>query len=182
MKLNNTPSHFNGLARSLHWLMASMILAILFIGVGMTTSISHRVWLIDLHRPLGIAIFLLAILRILNRRRGSPALPANLPNWQKLIAKLSHLALYALMLGLPLLGWALLSAGGYPIVIFEGFNLPSIMTSDPIAYTWLRDAHGTLAWILYFVIVGHISAALVHAWIYRDGVFSRMIKGKTKQN
>ncbi len=50
-------THFNLPARVLHWLMAAMILTMLFVGVGMVASVTQRPWLIDLHRPLGIAIF-----------------------------------------------------------------------------------------------------------------------------
>lgn len=63
----HAPQHFNILARSLHWLMAVMILAMLFIGAAMMTSLHHRIWLIDLHRPLGVAILLLALMRLVNR-------------------------------------------------------------------------------------------------------------------
>lgn len=180
-KASSAPRHFNWLARCLHWSMACMILAMLFIGIGMTTSIDHRIWLIDLHRPLGIAILVLAIVRLANRlRHPAPPLPASLAPWQRLAARLSHLLLYALMLALPLIGWALLSAGGYPVVLFNGWNLPAIVPADPALYAWLRDAHGLLAWLLYFVIVGHLSAALAHAWIFRDGVFSSMARGAGK--
>lgn len=64
---DNAPRHFNLTARILHWLMAAAILAMLFIGVGMTTSMTWRPWLIDIHRPLGIAILLLVIIRLINR-------------------------------------------------------------------------------------------------------------------
>lgn len=172
------PRHFNALARGLHWLMAVMILAMLFIGAGMVTSLHHRIWLIDLHRPLGIAILVLALLRLANRLCSRPPeLPDSLPHWQVLAAKASHWALYALMLGLPLIGWALLSAGGFPIVLFKGVDLPAIVPASPTLYAWLRDAHGLLARLLFAVVVAHLSAALIHAWIYRDGVFSSMAKG-----
>ena len=95
---------FNFVARLLHWLMAVLILAMLFIGVGMMSSLSLRPWLIDLHRPLGIAILLLAILRLGNRLlSATPQLPASVPYWQAMAAHVSHLLLYMLMLCLPLL-------------------------------------------------------------------------------
>src|SRR5690606_19036630 len=76
------PASFNPTARVLHWLMAPLVIAMLFIGVGMVASISARPWLIDLHRPLGIAILLLAVLRLCNRlRHRPPALPSTLPRW-----------------------------------------------------------------------------------------------------
>jgi len=110
--------HFNLLARVLHWSMALMIIAMLFVGVTMVASLHLRPMLIDLHRPLGIAILLLVVLRLYNRlRHRPPPLPADLPAWQVLAAKASHWMLYALMLAMPLIGWAMLSAGGYPIVL-----------------------------------------------------------------
>lgn len=82
---NNAPRHFNLTARILHWLMAVAILAMLFIGVGMTTSITWRPWLIDIHRPLGIAILLLVIIRLINRLCFPiPPLPPTVPRWQHL--------------------------------------------------------------------------------------------------
>ena len=91
--------HFNLLARVLHWSMALMIIAMLFIGVTMVASLHLRPVLIDLHRPLGIAILLLVLLRLYNRlRHRPPPLPADLPVWQVMAAKASHWMLYALML------------------------------------------------------------------------------------
>lgn len=173
MKKTNT---FNRTARFLHWSMAVMIIAMLFIGVGMVSAISQRPWLIDLHRPLGIAIFLLACIRLANRlTHQPPSLPADLPSWQVFSAKLSHYLLYALMLTMPLIGWAMLSAGSYPIPLFGGLRLPAILPPDPILYAWLRSAHTWLAYLLFSTVLMHLAAALFHAWIRRDGVFSSMV-------
>ncbi len=176
---NDTPSHFNLLARILHWSMAVAILTMLFIGVGMTTSLTLRPWLIDIHRPLGIAILLLVVLRLINRIYfPTPPLPTTIPTWQAFLAHASHWLLYFLMIILPLLGWATLSAGNWPVTLISGWNLPYITPSNPILYAWLRTSHGVLAWLLFAVILGHLSAALLHALIYRDGVFSSMTLGK----
>ncbi|KAB7769132.1 cytochrome b [Xanthomonas maliensis] len=174
----NQPTHFNLPARVLHWLMAAMILTMLFVGVGMVASVTQRPWLIDLHRPLGIAILLLAVLRLINRlRHRPPPLPADLPAWQKAAAIASHWLLYALMLAMPLIGWAMLSAGGYPIVLWSGAELPAIAPHAPALYAWLRSAHGWLAYLLFATVLAHLSAALFHAWVRRDGVFSSMARG-----
>ena len=172
------PERFNLLAQLLHWTMAAAILAMLFIGVAMMASLTWRPWLLDLHQPLGIAILLLAIVRLLNRlRHGAPALPADLPRWQVLSAKASHWVLYALMFSLPLLGWGVRSAGGWPVTMVPGVALPPIAPVDPVWYAVLRDAHGLLAWLLFAVVLMHLSAALMHAWVRRDGVFSTMTPG-----
>src|ERR1700710_2171471 len=89
--------------RLLHWLMAVCILAMLFIGVGMVSTITQRyLTLVSIHKPLGIAILVLALLRLgLRLRYGAPPLPADLPEPVKLAALLSHLLFYVLMIVLP---------------------------------------------------------------------------------
>ncbi|CBA14808.1 cytochrome b [Xanthomonas albilineans] len=180
MNPSNRSGHFNLTARVLHWLMAAMILTMLFVGVGMVASVSQRPWLLDLHRPLGIAIGLLALVRLSNRlRHRPPPLPADLPRWQKIAAHASHGLLYALMLAMPLLGWAMLSAGGYPIVLWAGVHLPAIVSHNPALYAGLRCAHGWLGYLLFATVLGHLCAALFHAWIRRDDVFASMARGTT---
>jgi cytochrome b561 len=174
----NRPRHFNLLARLLHWSMALAILAMLFVGAGMVVSLRHRDQLLALHRPLGIAILLLAIIRLINRlTRPIPPLPADLPAIQKLAAHASHWLLYGLMLAMPLIGWAMLSAGGYPIPLAGGVHLPAILPHSPEVYGWLRPLHGLLAYVLFLTVLGHLGAALFHAWVRRDEVFGQMAKG-----
>jgi len=170
-------------ARLLHWLMAPLLLAMLCIGVMMVASISLRPLLIALHRPLGIAILLLALLRLAYRwRHPPPPLPPDLPRWQTRAARASHWLMYALMLALPLLGWAMLSAGGYPIILAPGIHLPPIAPHHPLLYGWLHQAHVVLAWSLAAMILLHLAGALHHAWMRQDGVFSAMTWSKSKPN
>jgi len=176
--MNRDTGHFNLTARVLHWLMAAMILTMLFVGVGMVAALQWRPMLVDLHRPLGIAILLLVLVRLYNRlRHRPPPLPADLPAWQTAAAHASHWVLYGLMLAMPLVGWSMLSAGGYPIVMWSGFNLPAIVPHDPSLYAALRNAHSLLAYALFATVVVHLSAALFHLWVRRDGVFQAMAKG-----
>jgi cytochrome b561 len=111
--------YFTPLQRTLHWLLAAIVLAMLFIGIGMVSTLQPKfLTLTAINRPLGIAILLLAIFRLAVRlRRGTPSLPADLPRWQAISAKASHYLLYALLIAMPLVGWSMLSAGGYPIVL-----------------------------------------------------------------
>ena len=174
----NRPRHFNLLARVLHWSMAVAILAMLFVGAAMVVSLRYRELLLDLHRPLGLAILLLAIVRLANRlRHPPPPLPADLPRIQALAATASHWLLYGLMLAMPVIGWAMLSAGAYPVELFSGVHLPPILPHSPGLYGFLRPLHGVLAYVLFFTILAHLGAALYHAWIRRDGVFEQMSSG-----
>jgi cytochrome b561 len=163
-------------ARALHWVMAIMIVAMLFIGIGMVASVSERhEWLLRIHEPLGIAIFALALVRLAVRlRQPPPPLPAELPLLQKLAAHASHWLLYALMLLLPLIGWAMLSAGGYPLMITESLRLPAILPVSPATFAVLRHLHTWLAMLLFATFLAHMAAALHHGLIRGDDVLSSM--------
>jgi cytochrome b561 len=169
------PARFNRPARLLHWVMAALILAMLLIGVAMVTSLADYHALVALHRPLGILILMLAVLRLANRwRRPSPPLPEDLPAWQRRAAHGSHVLLYGLMLALPLVGWAMLSAARYPVVLAGPVVLPPILPQSPILYAALRQLHTVLAYGLFGVILAHLGAALMHGLIRRDGVLASM--------
>jgi cytochrome b561 len=167
---------FTAFSRLLHWMMAVLVFAMLFIGAGMVSSVSDRYHLlVSIHRPLGVAILVLVVIRLVNRLLNpAPPLPAHLPLWQALAAKLSHVLLYALLFALPLVGWAMLSAAPYPIELYGALHLPPILGQDAMLYAALRRVHTVLAYLLFATIVVHLGAALLHALIYRDGVFPSM--------
>ena len=99
----------------------------------------------------------------------------------KLAAHLSHYALYALMIALPLIGWAMLSAGGYPVVLWGGYSLPPIAPQSDRLHTLLWHAHVYLALLFFAVILMHVGAALFHALVRRDGVFEAMTPTPTRE-
>lgn len=167
---------FNPLQRLLHWVMAVCILAMLFVGVGMVSTITPKFLpLVATHKSLGIAILVLALVRLVVRLRyGAPALPKDLPEPMKLAAELSHYALYALMIAMPLIGWAMMSAAEYPVVVFGGVHLPPILPQSDRLHSLLWDAHYYLAFCFFALVLLHIAAALFHALVRRDGVFEAM--------
>jgi cytochrome b561 len=167
---------FNPLQRTLHWVMAVCILTMLFIGVGMASTVAPQyLTLVNIHKPLGILILVLALIRLIVRLRyGAPPLPLDLPEPMKLAAYLSHYALYALMIAMPLIGWAMLSAAEYPVALWPGISLPQILPRSPGLHTLLWNAHFYLAFLFFALILMHLAAALFHALIRRDGVFDSM--------
>ena len=172
---------FTPLQRLLHWLMVFCIVAMLFIGVGMVSTVMPKYLpLVSIHKSLGIAILVLALIRLAVRLRyRAPALPADLPESMKLAAYLSHYGLYALMIGMPLIGWAMLSAAAYPVVLFGGVSLPAILPQSGSLHTWLWDAHFYLAFAFFGLVLMHVAAALFHALVRRDGVFETMASVST---
>lgn len=175
--MNRNDDMFWWPARVLHWLMAAMILSMLFIGAGMVATVSDKhTWLLALHKPLGISILALAVLRLtLRLLHKPPPLPADLPPLQRFAARASHGLLYGLMFALPLIGWAMLSAGGYPVSLGAGVVLPPIAPFDPSVFALLRWLHRTLAYLLFATVLLHLAAALYHGLIRRDGVLRSMV-------
>lgn len=70
---------FSLLSRALHWLMALLILSMLFIGIGMVSTVSPKYdELLSVHRSIGIVILVLAALRLVNRLlTRQPPLPSD---------------------------------------------------------------------------------------------------------
>lgn len=170
---------FPAFSRILHWLMAAMIVAMLFIGIGMMASLTDYHWLVSIHRPLGIAILTLAAVRLINRMfNPTPALPRDMPKLLRGAAHGSHVLLYALMFAVPLVGWGMLSAERYPIILYGALVLPPILPQNDMLSAWLRTTHTVLAVLFFVTILAHVAAALMHALVFRDGVFQSMASAR----
>jgi cytochrome b561 len=173
------PRPFPIFSRILHWTMAVMILAMLFIGIGMVSSVSAYRSLIEIHKPLGVLVLILVAIRLVNRLLNPPPpLPEGMPRWQRIAAHGSHVLLYALMFAVPLVGWAMLSAGRYPIVLYGSLQLPPIAPQGPMLFAVLRETHTVLALLLFATFLAHLGAALTHALIFRDDVVPSMTSWK----
>ena len=162
-------------SRILHWLMAVLLLTMLAIGVSMVASLGNYHALVAIHRPLGIAILILAIIRLVNRFWTTlPPFPPTMSRRERWIASNSERLFYALMITLPLIGWGMLSAGHYPIVMFGSVHLPPILPANPTLFAILRKAHTVLAYLLFLTFLAHVAAVLFHTLIIRDRLLDRM--------
>jgi len=155
--------------------MAVMLLTMLAIGVSMVASLGNYHALVAIHRPLGIAILILAIVRLVNRFSTTlPPFPPTMSSRERWIASNSERLFYALMITLPLIGWGMLSAGHYPIVMFGSVHLPPILPANPTLFAILRKAHTVLAYLLFLTFLAHVAAVLFHTLIIRDRLLDRM--------
>jgi cytochrome b561 len=170
---------YSALSIGLHWLMV-----LLFIGVYATIELREfypkgselRTSLKEWHYALGLSIFVLAWIRIAARTLSPP--PANEGPGHKL-AMVVHLALYGLMIGMPLAGWLILSGEGKPIPFF-GLELPPLIgPNEPLA-DQAEAIHELVGTIGYYLIALHTAAALAHQYILRDGVLARMMPARAR--
>ena len=170
------PRQFAAVSRLLHWTMAVMVLTMLCIGVAMVVSLGNYHVLVSIHRPLGIAILILVVVRFVNRRLNPPPpFPASMSRAERLAATASELAMYGLMLVLPLVGWGMLSAARYPIVLYGPVHLPFILPHNAMLYAVLRKAHTVLAYFFFLAFLAHFGVILFHTLIVRDGMLKRMV-------
>jgi cytochrome b561 len=166
---------FAALSRVLHWTMAAMILTILCIGVCMVASLANYHLLVSIHRPLGIAILVLVVVRFVNRKLTTlPPFPPTMSRAERRVAEASEYTLYGLMFVLPLVGWGMLSAARNPIVLYGSWHLPFILPHDALLYAVLRKTHTILAYLFFLTFLAHFAAILFHTLIVRDGILKRM--------
>jgi cytochrome b561 len=161
--------------RLLHWTMAAMVLTMLCIGVAMVASLADYHVLVSIHRPLGIAILILVVVRFATRRLSRlPPFPATMSRMECLAATASEYTLYGLMFVQPLVGWAMLSAARYPIVLYGSLQLPYILPHNAMLHAVLRETHTILAYLFFLTFLAHFGAILFHTLIVRDGILMRM--------
>jgi cytochrome b561 len=178
-------ARYTSVAVVLHWLLALGILGLLVIGLAMTQLLLTPMMqfrLYQLHKSVGVTVLLLVILRLLWRLlHRPPPMPDTLPRFEKRAAESTHILLYFLMLGLPLSGWALVSASVFniPTVLYGIIpwpNMPvlsNLSNKAPVEAT-LKALHAYGAWLLLAVLALHLGAVLRHQFILRDDVLRRM--------
>jgi cytochrome b561 len=168
-------NQFTVLGRLLHWLTAALVFAALFIGFVMVNSVGSYAQLIMVHMTLGALILLVMVVRVVNRwTHHPPAWPPTIGALEGRLVGLSEKLLYALLLLQPLVGWAMVSAAGEPVVLFGSLHLSRIAPFDAQLYWILRQAHSIIAYTLMAVIAAHISAVLLHTLTLRDRLVERM--------
>jgi cytochrome b561 len=168
--------------RILHWLTAVLIFSTLLIGFVMVNSIGTYESLRAVHMTLGVLILAIVVLRTANRfTHRAPQLPDTVSWAEHKLVVGSELTLYALMLAQPLVGWAMVSATGKPVVIFGSVRLPRIAPFNADLFFALRQAHSVLAYTLVVVIAAHVSAVLLHTLTLRDGMLSWMTFAKARE-
>ena len=175
-------ARYTRIAISLHWLIALLIIGQLAGGKIMMAldPAPIKFELFQLHKSFGFIILGLSVLRLIWRlMHRPPALPDNLKPWEKYAAKLTHIGFYGFMIGLPLSGWAMVSASTPKITtkIFKAIkvpDLPGIARTDAME-ALTKNVHEFMAYALIALLLLHIGAALKHHFVLKDGVLRRML-------
>lgn len=173
----NVPPKYTATAIALHWLAAALIVCGFTLGlsmVGLPLSPRKLRWYLW-HKSIGITVFLLTCVRLAWRIGHRPPSSPAMPEWQRRAAALSHAALYALLLAIPVSGWLYSSATGVQVVFLSLLPLPDLVPKDKTLAALLRACHVTLNFTLLTLVCVHAAAALKHHYVDRDTVLSRML-------
>lgn len=180
MNSSSNAGRYSRITIGMHWLMVVLMVAIYATmelkGIFPKGS-GGRDTMKQLHFMLGLSALALVIVRLMvNRFTRTPPVVPDPPRWQKASAKAMHIALYALMIGLPVLGWLILSAKSEAIP-FWGYTLPPLIGPNASSAKWLKNLHELGATAGYFLIGAHAAAALFHHYVLRDNTLARMLPG-----
>jgi cytochrome b561 len=165
-------------ALSLHWLIAGLIACGFTLGTIMTDlAVSpQKLRLYNYHKWIGITVLGLAFIRGAWRLFHQPPAMVAMPAWQSRIAKSTHVLLYVLMFVVPLTGWMMSSAKGYPVVYLKLWQLPDLVPKNKALGETLEDVHAVLAWSMAAVVSLHLAGALKHHFIDRDDTLRHMLR------
>lgn len=178
---------YSSIQKMLHWVIALFVLILISLGLWMTSRATANLWdaltntLYAWHKAIGFLVLWVMLIRLLIKlRHTTPPYPDSLSVHLILTAKIVHGLMYVLLIAVPILGWAGVTA--YPALItIGGYNLPAfpfIPQSEALAKQ-IFNLHGLLAMTLGMLALGHIAAALKHLVIDRDRIFQRMWHNKT---
>lgn len=192
MPLGNTATGWGLVSRILHWVMAFLIFGMLIFGTIManTTDLVAQFQMVQNHKSAGFTVFTLAVIRCIWRlsSRTTPQLPTTMPRWQVAASNFSHIALYVLIVAIPLSGWLMVTSsplndpGAYPVqvknMVFGLFEMPDLFaTGDKALSETFAQLHWILTRLLMAILAVHVLAALKHHFIDRDTILRRMIMG-----
>lgn len=178
MSMKDTRRRFGWLTITNHWLTATLVVLMLFVGFYMANLPRgpEKLQMIGVHKSIGVTVLVLAILRVFWRSRNPmPDMLGNPPAWRHLLARSVQFTLIGLIVLMPITGWIMSSAGGHPVSFFGLFTLPDLVgKSKPLGGAF-HEIHEILAFIIIALLVVHVLAALKHAFLDRDSTLLRIL-------
>lgn len=181
--MKNSSQYYTRTAQMLHWLMAIIFIAAWIIGFYSGNFLSYDVdgsfkgTVITLHKNIATVIIFLVVVRIFWRyTHPTPELPNTMSPTMKHLAHFGHLALYFMLLALPITGCLFSWSAGHPAPVLYLFNLPTLIPENPEITAIVKPLHIYISWAAGILLAGHILAALKHHFIDKDTVLVSMTK------
>ena len=179
MQLSNTRDEYGLVSKSLHWLIAALILALTALGWWMVDLGYYDPWYhgsLLWHKSLGICVALFVLLKFIWRWVSpAPQAQATLTSFERTGSHLVHLSLILAMLVIPVSGYLVSSSEGAAIEIFNWFDLPALIPINDQSRDIAIDIHYYFAYGTLALVILHATAALKHQFIDGTGTLKRML-------
>lgn len=177
MLIKNTQDHYGSVTILLHWIMAILIIGLLILGLYMVPLPISREKLkfYRWHKEFGMVVLMLVVLRVAWRLSNIIPSLASLPLWEKFAARSVHYAFYVFMFAMPISGWMMSSAAGFPVSFFRLFLLPDLVSPNENLRIALTEIHKWLGYLLIATLFLHVGASLKHHFINKNDILRRML-------
>jgi cytochrome b561 len=177
MTFRNTIARWGHVSQFLHWLIVVLLVTqVTLASIAEDQKLPKKIGTLAWHKSVGITILGLVVIRLIWRwMNPTPLLPDTLKPYERVLAHITHSGLYVLLFAMPLSGWMMSSARGFPVSWFKTVTLPDLVAKNKALYDALVETHETLAWVLYVIVALHVLAALKHHFLLKDHVLKRML-------
>lgn len=179
MQFRNTPTRYGAVTKLAHWAIAALIIGLTGLGIYMVELTYYDRYYnlsLETHKALGILVLELAIIKILwSAFSASPESAATMKSWEKGAARLMHLTLYAMMVLIPLSGYAISTADGKAVSFFGWYEVPACLPQIENLNQTASEIHYYLAYITIGLVGLHVAAALKHQLLDKDGTLGKML-------
>jgi cytochrome b561 len=179
MRLKNSPDHYGMVSKSLHWIIALLMIGLIWLGWYMVDLTYYDPWYYDsltLHRAFGILVLALGVIKlgwVVYSR--PPAYADTLKAWERGAARVTHGIFYSAMVAIPITGYFISTSKGDPVSFFGWFDIPAFFSVGNTLRDFAIALHYYLAYGIAFLIVIHALAALKHQFIDKDGTLKKML-------
>lgn len=178
MTARSDATHWGTVAKTLHWIIALLVIGMLVGGLTMTgmKPSMDKLQVYAIHKSLGVTVLALMLIRF--AWRGVDPRPQDVAGMSPTVAFMArsvHRLLYVALIAMPISGWVYNSASNFPLVWFKLVPLPALVAPDPAIKAIALGVHETLAWLIILLLAAHVAGALKHHFIDRDDTLRRML-------
>lgn len=177
--LRSTDTRYGVITRALHWIVALIIIGLIWLGWWMVDLSYYDSWYnrsLELHKSLGMAALAVAVVKIAwVIHDGRPRLPDSIAPLERTAATATHHLFFLLMLLIPATGYVISTSAGDGISVFGLLEIPAVLPVSETARDFAIELHFWLAYGTGVLVIAHALAALKHQFIDRDGTLRRML-------
>ena len=178
--LKNTAISYGLVSRANHWMSAFLFIGLIALGIYMheLPKSPEKFELYDLHKSLGIGLFMLMMLRLAWLKLSPNPEQLSKTKFEHILGHAAKGLLYLAMILMPISGWIMSTSGGHDVSFFNLFTLPVLIGENETIHEIAKGIHGLVGPLMILVVLLHIAGAMKHHFVYKDDTLKRMLGKK----